>query len=146
MLGKVMAMFSGGVDKVIDSVGDAIDKNITTDEERLAKRNEMESLKLKLKSDLESISVGLEKEYSRRHELDMKSDSRLSKNIRPLALIYLLGVVTILALTDGNIQYGDYQFLVKDEYVNLFRDLLLMIFGFYVGGRSLEKITKMFKG
>jgi len=146
MVGKIMAMFSGGVDKVIDSVGDAIDKNITTDEERMAKRNEMVALKLKLKSDIEAMSVNLEKEYSRRHELDMKSDSRLSKNIRPLALIYLLGVVTVLALTDGNIQYGEYQFLVKDEYVNLFRDLLLMIFGFYVGGRSLEKITKMIKG
>jgi len=64
----------------------------------------------------------------------MQSDSRLSKRIRPLSLIYLVIVVSVLAITDGNIHYGEYHFTVGKEYIELFQYLLLMVFAFIWGG------------
>jgi len=146
MLDKLTGFFSSGIDKVIDSVGSAIDKNVTNDEERLAKKNELEKLKENTKLEFEKIGADLEKEYTARHALDMKSDDTLSKRIRPMSLIYLLGVVSVLALTDGNIQYDDYTFNIRTEYVTLFESLLLMVFAFYFGSRGVEKVAKIIKG
>ncbi len=143
---KLAGLFSSGVDKVIDSVGDAIDKNVTSDEERLQKKNELQKLKNELSLEFEKMSVNLEKEYTQRLALDMKSDNKLSKMVRPGSLIYLLLVVTVLALTDGNIVYGDYTFQIKKEYIDLFQILLVSVFTFYFGSRGAEKIMKIWKG
>lgn len=145
MLGKLTALFSSGIDKVIDSAGKAIDANVTSDEERLAKRNELEKLKQDTLNQIEQTSAALEKEYTARHALDMQSDDRLSKRIRPMSLIYLLGIVSVLALTDGNIKIDEYTYQIRSEYVALFESLLLMVFAFYFGSRGVEKVAKIIK-
>lgn len=59
----------------------------------------------------------------------------LSKNVRPLALIYLMALFTMAFFTE-----------VPESVLGMLRDLLMTVFIFYFGARSFEKITKMVKG
>lgn len=137
-MGWVKELFSSSVGTVIDSVGNAIDRNVTSDAERLALTNELAKIKADSKAKSEEIDVKFEQEISSRHKADMQSDSKLSKNIRPASLIFLLVVVSVLSVTDGNV--GD--FTIGESYISLFNSLLIVAFGFYFGGRSLEKMRK----
>lgn len=135
-------IFSSGVDRIVDSVGAAIDRNLTTDHERLKVHNELEKIKLdaaqqalKLETDLE---LKMEEAVTNRWQSDMASDEPIAKRVRPYSLIYLLLVVSLLSFTDGN--FGT--FSVKEAYIDLFQSLLLLVFGAYYGGRSLEKIMQ----
>jgi len=146
MFDKLTSLFSSGVEKVIDSVGDAIDKNVTNDEERQKLTNALTEIQETAKLEQEKLALNFEQEYTKRQALDMQSDDMLSKRIRPMTLIYLLLVVSVLALTDGNIKYDDYVYKINSEYVELFKSLLLMVFAFYFGSRGVEKVAKIWKG
>jgi len=138
-------LISGGVDKIIDSTGKAIDSIVTSDEERLRLQNELLAIQLKAKADSEALAANteakLEGELTERLKSDMSSDEPLAKKVRPASLIYLLIVVSILAVTDGNLSYDTWHFTVGTDYIELFKALLLMVFGFYFGSRGLEKIA-----
>ena len=136
-------LFSSSVGTVVEKLGEAIDKNVTNDEERLVLANELVKIHANASLESEKLSLEYDKEISARHAADMTSDDVWSKRIRPLSLAYLIVVISVLALTDGNIQWGEYTFEVKESYVSLFQTLLMTAFAFYFGGRSLEKITKM---
>jgi hypothetical protein len=69
----------------------------------------------------------------------MASDSFLSKNIRPLVLIYLTFIFSILAFFDGNIG----EFKIAEEYIPIFQTLLVTVYGAYFVGRSWEKAKSM---
>jgi hypothetical protein len=69
-----------------------------------------------------------------RHSSDMGSDSWMSKNIRPMALIYLMILFTLAFFMD-----------VPSGVLEMLRDLLMTVFVFYFGARTLEKITAMVK-
>ena len=78
-------------------------------------------------------------EITKRWQSDMKSDSWLSKNIRPLSLAFLtisLFIQIILSSSIGN-------FIVDKEWIQLQSTLLLLVYGGYFGARALEKVTKM---
>ena len=77
-----------------------------------------------------------QKEVSARWEADMKSDAWLPKNIRPLTLVFLTAVFTLLSLTDGNV--GD--FVIGEAYIPIYQTLLLCVYSAYFAGRSIEKI------
>lgn len=142
---NILSMFAAPINKIIDSVGNAVDKLVTSDEERIALKNELISAKLAAEREAKELELDFEKELSSRHALDMKSDDVWSKRIRPGSLIYLLIVVTMLALTDGNIGWGEYLFQIKDSYISLFEGLLMLAFGFYFGSRGVEKVMKIWK-
>ncbi len=73
-------------------------------------------------------------ELTKRQEADMKSDSWLSKNIRPMTLIFILVVYTAFAaLSAADIE-------VNKNYVELLGQWGMLIMSFYFGGRTLEKI------
>jgi uncharacterized membrane protein (DUF106 family) len=73
-------------------------------------------------------------ELTKRQEADMKSDSWLSKNIRPMTLIFILVVYTAFAaLSAADIE-------VNNNYVELLGQWGMLIMSFYFGGRTLEKI------
>ena len=75
-------------------------------------------------------------EISKRWTSDMGSDSWLSKNIRPMTLIAILGGYFIFAgLSAGGIQ-------VNEAYVKLLGEWGMLIMSFYFGGRTLEKVLK----
>lgn len=76
-------------------------------------------------------------EISKRWQADMASDSWLSKNIRPMTLVYLLTAFILMALLDG------YGFKISEAYVTLLGQWGMLVMTAYFGGRSLEKIMDM---
>ena len=80
----------------------------------------------------------MQKQVTERWKLDMNSDSWLSKNIRPLVLIFLVICTMLLIFIDA----GFIKFNVKDSYVDLLQLVLITVIGAYFGGRSLEKVKK----
>lgn len=69
-----------------------------------------------------------------RHDADMKSDSWLSKNIRPMTLIYLLTAYTAFAICSM------FDLETRGAYVELLGQWGMLVMSFYFGGRTLEKI------
>ena len=122
---KIIQWLSGGV---IKEIGNVIDKLTTTDEERLEVKKQIQQI-------LEDADTKAQVEVSRRWEADMKSDSFLSKNIRPFILIYLTVIFTSLAFFDGNIG----EFALAKEYIPIFQTLLVTVYGAYFVGRTWEK-------
>ena len=125
---KLLSLLSGGL---IKDVGNVIDKLTTTDEERLAAKQKIQEL-------LEKADQDAQTQITERWKLDMQSDSFLSKNIRPLVLIYLTVIFTALAFFDGNIG----GFRVAEEYIPIFQSLLITVYGAYFVGRTWEKSKK----
>lgn len=125
---KLLSLLTGGL---IKDVGNVIDKLTTTDEERLAAKQKIQEL-------LEKADQDAQVQITERWKLDMQSDSFLSKNIRPLVLIYLTVIFTALAFFDGNIG----GFKVAEEYIPIFQSLLITVYGAYFVGRTWEKSKK----
>ena len=68
---------------------------------------------------------------------DMSSDSWLSKNVRPMTLVYILTAYLTLAILDG------FGFKISESYVTLLGQWGMLVMGAYFGGRTLEKLADM---
>jgi len=79
-------------------------------------------------------------ELTKRLDADMKSDSWLSKNIRPMTLLIILAGYFIFALMSA------FGLDANEAYVSLLGQWGMLIMSFYFGGRTLEKIVDMKKG
>jgi len=79
---------------------------------------------------------------SKRWSSDMKSDSWLSKNTRPLTLIYLTLSSTTLMILDS---FHSILFSIDTAWVELLKTLLITVYVAYFGSRGAEKITKINK-
>ena len=128
MLGK---LFSGGAADLVKGVGGVIDSLHTSTEEKLAAENKIKEL-------IANYEVEMEKNITSRWKADMNSDSWLSKNVRPLVLIFLVVCTMLLIFIDA----GKLQFNVKDSYIDLLQLVLITVIGAYFGGRSFEKTKK----
>jgi hypothetical protein len=128
MLGKI---FSGGAAELVKGVGSVIDNLHTSGEEKLAAENKIKEL-------IANYEVEMEKNITSRWKADMNSDSWLSKNVRPLVLIFLVVCTMLLIFIDA----GKLNFNVKDSYVDLLQLVLITVIGAYFGGRSFEKRKK----
>ena len=126
---KLLQLITGGL---IKDVGKVIDNLTTTDEERLAAKQKIEEL-------LEQADKDAQDQVTKRWESDMKSDSFLSKNIRPMVLIYLTFIFSVLAFFDGNIG----EFSIAEDYIPIFQSLLITVYGAYFVGRTWEKGKKI---
>jgi hypothetical protein len=140
---KLLQLITGGL---IKDVGKVIDNLTTTDEERLAAKLKIEELLEQADKDaqdqvtvLEQADKDAQDQVTERWKLDMESDSFLSKNIRPLVLIYLTVIFTALSFFDGNI--GGFQ--VDEAYIPIFQSLLITVYGAYFVGRTWEKNKKI---
>lgn len=122
---KLIQLITGGL---IKDIGGVIDKLTTTEEERLEAKQKIQQL-------LEDADKDAQQQVTERWKFDMQSDSFLSKNIRPLVMVFLTTMFTILAFTDGNIG----QFSIQKEYIPIFQTLLVTVYGAYFVGRSWEK-------
>ncbi len=116
---------------LLGNATDIIDEVITTKEEK-------EELKIKMKDLIVSSEVELEKGITQRWKADMKSDSWLSKNVRPMVLIFLVTSTVLLVFIDA----GRIGFTVQDKWVDLLQLVLITVLGAYFGGRPFEKIKK----
>lgn len=94
------------------------------------------SLALKLKEiDTKAFEVE-QKAVTDRWQADMASDSWLSKNIRPMTLVYLLTAYLGMAVADG------FGFEISESYVTLLGQWGMLVMGAYFGGRTAEKIME----
>ena len=125
---KIIQWLSGGV---IKEIGNVIDKLTTTDEERLEVKKQIQQI-------LEDADTKAQVEVSKRWEADMKSDSWLSKNVRPLVLIFLVISTVLLIFIDA----GAINFIVEAKWTDLLQLVLITVIGAYFGGRTLEKKIK----
>ena len=124
-------IFSAGASELVKSVGGVLDNLTTSKEEKLA-------AELKIKELIASYEVQMEKEISSRWDADMKSDSWLAKNVRPLTLIFLVISTVLLIFIDA----GVINFVVEAKWTDLLQIVLITVIGAYFGGRSLEKVKK----
>ena len=74
-----------------------------------------------------------------RWKSDMASDSWLSKNTRPLTLIFLTVMMTLFVILDSS----ENKFIVKSEFIDLLKYLLVTVYAAYFGSRGFEKFTKI---
>ena len=128
---NIWSILTGGF---ITAIGDAIDKNITSDEEKFTLKNQLAKLEIDAALKATELENEYQKEITKRWESDNKS-TQLTKNIRPLTLIYLLIVLSAMAFSSGNIG----EFKIDSAFVELFKILAVTAFGAYFGGRSYEK-------
>ena len=128
MLGNLL---SGGAADLVKGVGGVIDDLHTSEEERMAAEQKIKQL-------IADYEVEMEKNITSRWEADLKSDSWLSKNVRPMVLIFLIVCTMLLIFIDA----GALKFNVKDSYIDLLQMVLITVIGAYFGGRSFEKVKK----
>ena len=124
-------IFSSGAGELIKSVGGVIDNLHTSKEEKLEAERKIQTL-------IANHEVEMEKQITSRWDSDMKSDSWLSKNVRPMVLIFLVVSTVLMIFIDA----GTINFVVEDKWTDLLQLVLITVIGAYFGGRSLEKVKK----
>ena len=124
-------VFSAGAGELVKNVGGVIDNLHTSKEEKLEAER-------KIKYMIMGYEAEMQKQVTERWKVDMASDSWLSKNIRPLVLIFLVVSTVLMIFIDA----GVIAFEVKDTWVDLLQLVLITVIGAYFGGRSLEKVKK----
>ena len=80
----------------------------------------------------------MEQNITDRWTADMNSDSWLSKNVRPMVLIFLIICTMLLIFIDA----GAVSFEVEDKWTDLLQLTLITVISAYFGGRSFEKIRQ----
>jgi hypothetical protein len=128
MLSKI---FSSGAGELIKGVGGVIDNLHTSEEEKLA-------AEAKIKDLVMGYEAEMQRQITERWKMDMNSDSWLSKNIRPLVLVFLVISTVLMIFIDA----GAISFNVEDKWTDLLQLVLITVIGAYFGGRSLEKVKK----
>ena len=124
-------LFSGGAADLVKGVGDVVDNLHTSKEEKLAAQHKIKKL-------IANYEVEMEKNITDRWKADMNSDSWLSKNVRPLILIFLVVSIVLMIFIDA----GTIQFTVEQKWTDLLQLVLITMIGAYFGGRSFEKSKK----
>lgn len=119
---------------LLDIGGKLIDKLIPDPEAKAKAQAEL----LKMQQDgrlaeLQADNVEAQ-EISKRWQADMDSDSKLSKNIRPMTLVYILTAYLIFAVGSA------FGLNVNERYVELLGQWGMLVMSAYFGGRTLEKI------
>ena len=138
-------IFSGGAAKLVDSVGAAVDRLVTSDQERIELKNALEAEMNRFKeAHLKSIS-DYDKEITTRHANDMKSDSWLSKSVRPIVLLFMTATIMGLAYSTIFILPPEAVEMVE-PWLDLFKVLMVTIYAFYFGSRGFEKVNSLKKG
>jgi len=140
---KVGAFLASKAPALLNKIGDVLPdqgtlgvvKNLITSDTKIKAVDKEQAMKL-IEQDLQEL-----KEVSSRWRADMKSDSWLSKNTRPLALVFLtVSSVFMMAVDSFHMQFD-----VDESWINLLKTLLVTVYVAYFGSRGAEKITKINK-
>ena len=124
-------IFSSGATELVEEVGSVIDELHTSKEEKLA-------AELKIKELIANYDTKLQEEVTERWQSDMQSDSWLSKNVRPLVLIFLVVSTVLMIFIDA----GVINFVVEAKWTDLLQTVLVTVIAAYFGSRGFEKINK----
>ena len=139
-----VGQFLIGKSGLVDSIGDVLPdqgvlglvKGLISKDDSLPQEDKETALKL-----IEIDSAELQ-EVSKRWDSDMKSDSWLSKNTRPMSLIFLTLSMVMLIILDC-FEWG---FNVSEGWVDLLQTLLVTVYVAYFGSRGAEKFKKISNG
>ena len=120
------------------SIGEKLIDKFFPDPEQKAKA-QLELLQMQQNGELAQIAADTaeQQELTKRQQADMTSDSWLSKNIRPMTLIFILGGYFVFAMMSA---FGNN---ANEKYVELLGQWGMLVMSFYFGGRTLEKIMDM---
>jgi hypothetical protein len=124
-------IFSSGAGELVKSVGGVLDNLTTSKEEKLEAARKIEEL-------VANYEIKMEENITDRWKADMNSDSWLSKNVRPLVLIFLVVCTMLMIFIDA----GTIAFTVEEKWTDLLQLVLITVIGAYFGGRSFEKRNK----
>jgi len=124
-------IFSSGATELVKGVGGVIDNLHTSKEEKLEAERKIKEL-------VANYEVEREKQVSDRWKADMNSDSWLSKNVRPMVLVFLVVSTVLMIFIDA----GTINFNVEPKWTDLLQLVLITVIGAYFGGRSIEKRKK----
>ena len=124
-------IFTSGATDLIKEVGNVVDELHTSKEERLEAKQKLEQMIFDFESKMQE-------EVSERWKADMQSDSWLSKNVRPLTLMFLVASTILMIFIDA----GAIKFVVDENWKDLLQVVLITVIGAYFGGRSYEKIKR----
>jgi hypothetical protein len=130
-----------GLDALLNVGGKLIDKLIPDPEAKARAQLELTKMAqdgelMKMANDTKLFETE-QNNLTQRMQADMSSDSWLSKNIRPLTLLYILIAYLALALIDAS------AWDIADSFVELLGQWGMLVMSFYFGGRTLEKIMDM---
>jgi hypothetical protein len=106
-----------------------------TPEQKAEAEAKLIAVQMQMQQAVIEASVTAEQELTKRLEADMQSDSWLSKNVRPLVLMFLLVMYTVFA----GISIGENN--INPVYADMLKDMLMAAFGFYFVSRGIEKVT-----
>lgn len=137
---------------ILDKVGDilpdkgilGIVKNLISSDDKLSPEQKTEALKLanEHEIELEKLQVEFEKTVTDRWKSDNESDNTWAKITRPITMLYLLLLVSVIAIMDS---IETISFEVKPAYVSLFETLLVTVVIAFFGSRGVEKVMKTMK-
>ena len=125
------SIFSSGASELVKGIGGVVDNLHTSKEEKLEAEQKIKEL-------VSNYEVEMEKTITDRWKSDMASDSWMSKNVRPMVLIFLVVSTVLMIFIDA----GAISFNVEDKWTDLLQLVLITVIGAYFGGRSLEKTKK----
>ena len=129
---KILAkIFGVAGSNIAEKISDIIDKHTFSKVEKAQFEKEMTHVWINAESDIQ-------KNITERWKNDMNSDSWLSKNVRPLVLIFLVFSTVLMVFIDA----GVLEFEVKSSWIDLLQLVLITVIGSYFGGRSYEKIRR----
>ena len=126
-----MDILSGLFSGLFKSAEGILDTTITNKEELQQVKNELENI-------VNEAEKNASNQVTDRWKSDNLSDNKLSKNIRPLSLIFVTVVFVIISFMDGNVG----EFKLNESYIPVYQTLLLSIYGAYFVGRTITKIKK----
>ena len=140
---KVGRFLKGAGSSIIDSLGDVLPdngvfgvvKNLISKDETLPQEDKEKALALLNQDTIEM------QEVSKRWSSDMQSDSWLSKNTRPMALIFLTISMVLLIFVDSS----GLDFNVDNGWIDLLKSLLITVYVAYFGSRGAEKFKSISK-
>ena len=131
-MNKILAKLFGGVGaNIAEKISDIIDRHTFSKVEKAQFEKEMNQIFINAES-------SIQESVTERWKTDLKSDSYLSKNVRPLVLIFLIVSTVLMVFIDA----GAINFNVDSEWKELLKLLLTTTVAAYFGGRSYEKIKR----
>jgi hypothetical protein len=124
-----MGALASVIPTLVDGVLNYFNSRFKNEQEKLKAKQELEKF---FEVQLQQAWQNEQEELTKRLKIDMTSDNWLSKNIRPLVLIYLMALFTLAFFMK-----------VPESTMELLKTLLLTAFSFYFGARTIEKIFRM---
>lgn len=137
-------MLVGAAGLINPTLGNVL-SGITSPKDAIAaitKSDIAEEDKIKLQTMIYEQQVKEMQEISDRWSADSISDSWLSKNVRPLVLVWCIVIFTLAGILDS---VQGIPFQINSLWNDTFEKVMMAVVLAYFGGRTTEKATNLFK-